>query len=218
MLGYRPDEFPGRAVFEALGRGQDVSEEHVFAYAALRPAERRDDGWWLAGRPDPLADAAEAERLVTTCNLVTVDGLEFRLEHVWRGEAVLRVSGGADERVTDTDAFFRDRHPVLRPLPLVPEAERTARAAEAWTRETMRRLEGERFNVITLKWWGRPRRVPTFAERHGLTGCFIADSAFLRGLGLAVGLEAIPAAETDDPVGDMRKRIALVEERLAGGD
>src|ERR671911_1314678 len=62
MLGYRPDEFPGRAVFEALGRGQEVSAEHVFAYAALRPAERRADGWWLTGRPDPDNDAAEAER------------------------------------------------------------------------------------------------------------------------------------------------------------
>src|SRR6266576_2228316 len=41
LLGYRPDEFPGRAVFEALGRGQEVSDEHVFAYAALRPAARR---------------------------------------------------------------------------------------------------------------------------------------------------------------------------------
>ena len=56
MLGYRPDEFPGRAVFEALGRGQEVSDEHVFAYAALRPAERREDGWWLTGRPDPGRD------------------------------------------------------------------------------------------------------------------------------------------------------------------
>src|SRR2546423_11396797 len=67
MLGYRPDEFPGRAVFEALGRGQDVSAQHVFAYAALRPAERRDDGWWLTGRPDPDRDAEEAERLVAEC-------------------------------------------------------------------------------------------------------------------------------------------------------
>ena len=25
LLGYREDEFPGRAVFEALGRGQEVS-------------------------------------------------------------------------------------------------------------------------------------------------------------------------------------------------
>ena len=133
MLGYRPDEFPGRAVFEALGRGQDVDAEHVFAYAALRPAERRDDGWWLTGRPDPDRDAEEAERLVARCDGIEIDGLTFSLAHVWRGEAVLRVSGGADERVTDTDAFFRDRHPVLRPQALVPEAERTARAAEAWS-------------------------------------------------------------------------------------
>src|SRR6186997_3582125 len=63
LLGYRPDEFPGRAVFEALGRGQEVSDEHVFAYAALRPAERRDDGWWLTGRPDPKRDAADAKAL-----------------------------------------------------------------------------------------------------------------------------------------------------------
>src|SRR5205823_4252925 len=83
-----------------------------------------------------------------------------------------------DERVTDSDAFFRDRHPVLRPQPLVAEAEPTARAAEEWSRAVMRRLEGERFNVITLKWWGRPRDIPTFEQRHGLRGTFVADSAF----------------------------------------
>src|SRR3989441_9281029 len=157
LLGYRPDEFPGRAVFEALGRGQQVSPEHVFAYAALRPAEGREDGWWLTGRPDPERDAEEAERLVQRCDGIEGDGLVFSLQHVWRGEAVLRISGGADERVTDTDAFFRAWYPLLRPLSAAPEAERTARACEEWTREVMRRLEGERFNVITLKWFGRPR-------------------------------------------------------------
>src|SRR5436190_1528863 len=218
LLGYRPDEFPGRAVFEALGRGQEVSSEHVFAYAALRPAERRDDGWWLTGRPDPERDAEAAERLVERCSGIELDGLRFSLEHVWRGEAVLRISGGADERVTDTDAFFRDRHPVLRPQALVPEADRTARAAEEWSREVMRRLEGDRFNVITLKWWGRPRNVPTFEQRHGLRGTFVASSAFLRGLGRAVGLEARDEPETDDPAGDLRGRIAIARERLVAGD
>jgi 2,3-bisphosphoglycerate-independent phosphoglycerate mutase len=218
LLGYRPDEFPGRAVFEALGRGQDVSAEHVFAYAALRPAERRDDGWWLTGRPHPAEDAAEAERLVAACDRIEIDGLTFSLEHVWRGESVLRISGGADERVTDTDAFFRTRHPLLRPQALVPDAERTARAAEAWTREVMHRLEVERFNVITLKWWGRPRAVPTFEQRHGLRGTFAAESAFLRGLARAMGLDAVEAVETDDPADDLRRRVALARERLEAGD
>jgi 2,3-bisphosphoglycerate-independent phosphoglycerate mutase len=208
MLGYRPDEFPGRAVFEALGRGQEVNDEHVFAYAALRPADRREDGWWLTGRPDPDRDADEAARLVARCDGIEIDGLTFSLEHVWRGESVLRISGGADDRVTDTDAFFRDRHPVLRPRPLVPEAERTARACEEWSREVLRRLEGERFNVMTLKWFGRPRRLPSFRERHGVTGSFAAESAFLRGLGRCLGLE--PAAAKLD--------VGLVGERLGAGD
>ena len=218
MLGYRPDEFPGRAVFEALGRGLELVEGDVYAYAALRPAELRDGGWWLTGRPHPERDAEAAAALVARCDGIEVDGLRFSLEHVWRGEAVLRVSGGADDRVSDTDAFFRDRHPVLRPQPLVPEAERTARAAEAWTRETMRRLEGERFNVVTLKWWGRPRPVPTFLQRHGVEGTFGAESAFLRGLGIAVGLDPLALPETDDAPGDLRRRVAVVEERLDAGE
>jgi 2,3-bisphosphoglycerate-independent phosphoglycerate mutase len=218
MLGYRLDEFPGRAVFEALGRGQEVSAEHVFAYAALRPVERRDGGWWLTGRPDPERDADEAARLIESCDGIQIDGLTFSLTHVWRGEAVLRIHGGADERVTDTDAFFRDRHPVLRPQPLVPEAERTARAAEQWSREVMRRLAGKRFNVITLKWWGRARDVPTFEQRHGLHGTFVASSAFLRGLARAVGLDAREEGETDDAAADVRGRVGIARERLDAGD
>ena len=78
----------------------------------------------------------------------------------------------------------------------------------------MRRLEGERFNVITLKWWGRPRDVPTFEQRHGLRGTFVASSAFLRGLARAVGLAAREEAETDDAAADLRGRVALARERL----
>lgn len=230
MLGYRPDEFPGRAVFEALGRGQAVGEDEVLAYAALRPAERRPDGLWLTGRPQPGEDEDDARALVEACDGLQVDGLTFSLAHVWRGEAVLRVAGGADERVTDTDAFFRDRHPVLRPQPIVPEAERTARAVERWTRSTIELLATHRvntargvrgapaLNVITLKWWGRRRRVPTFLERHGLDGTLVAEPAFLRGLATAVGLRPIEAAETDDALGDLMARIALAESRLDGGD
>jgi 2,3-bisphosphoglycerate-independent phosphoglycerate mutase len=209
MLGYRPDEFPGRAVFEALGRGQEVSSDDVFAYAALRPAERRDDGWWLTGRPDPERDAEEAQRLVEACDGMTIDGLTFSLTHVWRGEAVLRISGGANERVTDSDSFFRAWYPVLRPQPLVPEARRTARACEEWTHEVIRRLEGERYNIITLKWFGRPKEVPSFLERHGVGGTFAAESAFLRGLGRCLGLTAV-----ENPY----VNVALARERLDAGD
>lgn len=243
MLGYLPDEFPGRAVLEAVGRGQAVSADDVFAYAALRPAERRADGHlWLTGRPDPERDADDARVLVEACARIDVDSFSFRLDEVWRGEAILRVrtagtSGAAsgttpaaDDRITDTDAFFRDRHPVLRPQACHPAAAPTAAAAEAWTRRTCellaahpvnarRRATGlPELNVITLKWWGRPRPVPSFAERHGLRGSFGASSAFLRGLAATIGLAATDLSETGDLAVDLGARVAFVEQRLAAGD
>ena len=230
MLGYRPDEFPGRAVFEALGHDQEVNAGYAFAFAALRPAERREDGLWLTGRPRYGEDEEDAAALIDACAHLELDGLTFSLEHVRRGEAILRVPDPADERVTDSDAFFRDRYPVLRPQALVPEAEQTARAAAEWTRRTHQILEDHpvnsaradrglpRLNVITLKWWGRPKHVPSFAERHGLHGTFIAESAFLRGLATTVGLETIAAPETPDSPADLRGRLTLANERLDAGD
>jgi 2,3-bisphosphoglycerate-independent phosphoglycerate mutase len=234
ILGYRPDEFPGRAVFEAFGRGLEVSPDDVYAYAALRPAERRADGTlWLTGRPEKGAprDLEDAEALVAACSDSRVDGLGFSLTHVWRGEAVLRIAGEADERITDTDAFFKDWYPMLVPHAAAPAAERTARACEAWTRQVIERLAAHPvnrarlddglppLNVITLKWYGRLRAgVPSFVERHGVHGTFIGESAFLRGLALSVGLEEIAAPETDEPAADLRRRLALVEERLDVGD
>jgi 2,3-bisphosphoglycerate-independent phosphoglycerate mutase len=218
MLGYLPEEFPNRAVLEALGAEQEVDPDDVLAFAALRPAELRDGELWLTGRPSYGDDEEEAAALVERCGDIEVDGLRFRLTHLRRGEAVLRVSGGANERITDSDAFFKDWYPVLRPQAAHPDAERTARAAERWTREVLDRLEGERFNVITLKWWGRARSAPTFLERHGVTGTFVADSRFMHGLARAVGLEPVHAPESNDPGADLRHRLDLVRERLEAGD
>ena len=230
LLGYTSDEFPGRAVFEALGAGQETDEADVFAFAALRPAEQREDGLWLTGRPRYGDDEKQAAELIDACDGREVDGLRFDLAHLRRGEAVLRIRGGADDRVTDTDAFFRDRHPVLRPLPLVPEAERTARVAEQWTRDVIALLADHpvnrarvadglpALNVVTLKWWGRPRPAPTFPQRHGLHGSFIVGSRFLQGLARAVGLEPLDSPETDDGPADLRTRVGLIAERLEAGD
>jgi 2,3-bisphosphoglycerate-independent phosphoglycerate mutase len=231
MLGYTPDEFPGRAVFEALGDGQAVDHGQVFAFAALRPADRRRDGLWLTGRPRRSGeDEDDAVTLIDACAELEIDGFRFGLTHLRRGESLLKVFPGADDRVTDTDAFFRDRHPVLRPQAQVPEAERTARAAEAWTRQTLeilaahpvneRRVEEglPALNVITLKWWGRPRAAPTFSQRHGLNGSFLGDSRFLLGLARAVGLEPCYVQETNDAAADLRARIELARQRLAEGE
>jgi 2,3-bisphosphoglycerate-independent phosphoglycerate mutase len=135
------------------------------------------------------------------------------------GEGILRVAGGGDDAITDSDPFFRDRQPVMRPLPLAPEAATTARAAEAWSRAAVGPAPGGRsLTAVTLKWWGRLREVPAFRDRHGLDGVVIGASPFLAGLARTLGMGYEHAPEHDaDPAAALRDRIGRARRALDGG-
>ena len=228
ILGYRADEFPGRAVFEALGHGQHVDGGDVLAYAALRPARRRDGALWLTGRPSE-GDEPDARVLTAAVERIETGALTFSLAYIRRGESILRVSGGGHDAVTDSDAFFRDRQPVLRPSAVMPEAEATARAARAWSRIVVRTLDAHPvnaarasraappLNVVTLKWWGRMREAPSLLDRHGLEGAIVGASPFLAGLATVLGLRFVACEEGGDPAGDLERRLDLAARLLADG-
>jgi 2,3-bisphosphoglycerate-independent phosphoglycerate mutase len=215
-------------VLEARGRGLEPRPDCVYAHAALRPAEMRGDAMWLVGRP-VANDEDDARTLVAAVAELERWGLTFALTYLSRGESILAVAGGADDRVTDTDAFFRDREPVLDPIALDPAAARTAVAVRAWTRDVatvlrahpvnVRRAQEGRvpLNVITLKWWGRRTRTPPFAERAGLSGAILGASPFLAGLAGTLGLAFEEHGETDDPAADLERRLVRVAALLREG-
>ena len=221
ILGYPAAESPGRAVMEALGHGQEVVEEEVLAFAALRYAERRDGVLWATGRPE-ASDPDAAAALVASAPPARIEGLELEVSPLGPparpGEGILRVSGDAHDAVTDSDPFFRDRQPVMRPAPLEPRAAATARAAEEWTRATVRPAgDGRELSVVTLKWWGRRRPAPAFHARHGLDGVVIGASPFLAGLARTVGLGYEAAPEHEDPAHAMRDRLDRARTALDAG-
>lgn len=231
LLGGAPAELPGRAVLEALGRGLPVAEDEVVAHAALRAAERRDGALWVTGRAGP-EDEADAAALLDALAPWSGDGLGFRLTGIGRGEAILRVTGGAREGVTDSDPFFRDRYPVLRPQALAPEAERTARAAAAWSRGAIDRLARHPVNAararqgraplacVTLKWWGRRRPVASLRARHGLRGAIVGGSPFLAGLAAVLGLryaDTGPGPGAPEPGADLAHGLDLTRALLDEG-
>ena len=228
MLGYLDDEFPGRAVLEALGGGQKVEPDDVLAYAALRPARRRDGALWITGRVR-AGEERDARELLAAVQSVEIDDLSFSLAHLGRGEGVLRISGGAHDAVTDSDPFFRDRLPVLRPTAVAPAAEATAKAAEAWAQRTVSLLGNHPLNrareergedalaVVTLKWWGSLRPRPTFLERHGVHGAIVGASRFLAGLATALGLSFRACPEHPEPAIGLERRLAIAGQALADG-
>lgn len=234
MLGYPPAESPGRAVFEARGHGIEPGAGDVLAYASLRSTEARDGALWATGRAGP-GDRDDAAALLAAASGVQLDlGAEVPLDLVplraGAGEGVLVASGpGAHDGVTDSDPFLRDRHPVMRPQPLVPEAAGTAMAAEAWSRAVHRALASHPVNrrrsdagrpaldCVTLKWWGRPRPAPAFRARHGLNAVMIAGSPFLAGLAATIGMRFVPCPEGADARAAMEARLDLARAALDGG-
>lgn len=231
ILGGHPHEFPGRAVFEALGRGQRVASADVLGYAALRPTEIRDGAVWVTGRTSE-GDSDDALTLLAAVTHRVVDGLDFELTPIGAGEAILRVRGGASDQVTDSDPFFPERHPVLRPTAL-PDADTaaavTAAAATDWTRGVAADLRAHQVNadrrtsgraalgVVTTKWWGRLRPVPAFRARHGLDAAMVAASPFLGGLASVLGMDFVSIADSADPGADFGRRIDATADLLAAG-
>lgn len=221
MLGYAAAESPGRAVMEALGHGQEVIAEEVLAFAALRYAERRDGALWATARPE-ASDAAAADDLAASGAPTSIEGLDLEVRPLGPparpGEGILRVRGGGHDAVTDSDPFLSDRQPVMRPAPLVPQAGTTARAAEQWTRATVRPArDGRALSVVTLKWWGRLRPAPGFGDRHGLDGVIVGASPFLAGLAQSLGMRFVNAPEDDDPAVALRERMEHARRALDDG-
>ena len=228
MLGYEDDEFPGRAVFEARGWVRKVDDRAVYAFAALRPAVMRDDALWVTGRPS-YDEHSACELMLGSVARHEIDGLTFSLSHLRRGEAILRIDGGASPEVSDTDPFFSDRDPVMQPRSRAAGAGPTARATEAWTRWVHATLQDhvvnrtrvrqglDPFVIVTLKWWGRSRPAWRFPERHGLEGALLAESPFLAGLAKTVGLEPVTMPESDDAGADLAERLERAATLLGEG-
>src|SRR5712691_5961547 len=118
MFGYRPDEFPGRAVFEALGRGQDVNAEHesledgatgelVGPVAEHRPV--RD----LAG-----GRASGADRVQHSTRARSAEAVELRrlrsFEPAAAAERLVRTVGKPVQQ-EDDDRVHSDRDALQRP-------------------------------------------------------------------------------------------------------
>ncbi|MDQ3733583.1 MAG: phosphoglycerate mutase, partial [Actinomycetota bacterium] len=158
-----------------------------------------------------------------------VGNLAIDLIEVSRGEAILRISGGANDAVTDSDPFFPDVHPVLRPTALTQAAAATADAVTTWTQDIARELGVHPvntarisrgllpLNVLTVKWWGRLRPVPSFGARHGLDAALIAASPFLAGLAHVLGMRFVHIPDRADPGAAYGERIEAAARLLHDG-
>ena len=229
ILGFQGLPFPGRAVLEALGWGLEVEDADPRLYVALRTSDERDGRIWISGRAGP-GDEADAHSLLA--GLPAPHG--FELSWIRLGEAILRLRGAGPEAasISDSDPFFEDRQPWLRPRPHAGAGPPAAAAADqlaAYLRRSRVDLARHPLNVarrrrglpaldtLTTKWAGARLPLPSFAERVGMRGGMVTSSALYRGFARLFGMEAAEPSAEAEPGRDIAARLRLAGRLMEEG-
>jgi 2,3-bisphosphoglycerate-independent phosphoglycerate mutase len=131
--------------------------------------------------------------------------------------------------VSDSDPFFEQLHPWLRPLASAPEAEPLAAdlrsfllqaravltACEANAARLRRGLPA--LDLLTTKWAGVRRPLPSFAEVAGVPGGAVISSGLYRGFARLLGLTRRELPPGNDLTREMIDRVAAGIELLGEG-
>jgi 2,3-bisphosphoglycerate-independent phosphoglycerate mutase len=219
LFGFSEIAFPGRTRLEALGRGLVPESASLLLFGALRPSSTDDDGRiWITGRV--RRDEPEVARaLLAKVSNYETPTHRFVLTVFDRGECILTVTAfppHSVETVTDTDPFFEHIHPMMQPLPLRSSdfatvgSGTTASALADYLRWVRAVLSDDVVNrervsnglpaldTLTTKWASVIGPVPSFRDVAGVRGAMVPTSAFYRGLGRLLGMDAVEATGGTD--------------------
>lgn len=196
MFGYDPIQYQvGRGALSAVGIEFPIRPDDVAARLNFCTVDR--DGKLVdrrAGRIPTELGARLAEKLQQE---VKLDGVEvfFRPEMDYRGVVILR-GPDLDDRLTDSDPQVVGV-PPLAVKALAPEAERTAKLANALLDQAREVLADEQpANMILMRGFARPPHLPSLKDQYQLDGAAIAIYPMYRGLAALAGMTLLPTGKT----------------------
>lgn len=241
LFGYPLDRFPGRAAFEAAGRGVAIGPGEVallasFATATVLPDGRirRESLLWEAG---DASDVADCRALTAAIGAYRSGSLRFDPRDCGRCEAILTLSGSPSRFVSDTDPYH-DGAIVPAAQPLVEagpdtldraNARRTARALNDYLVWVHRRLADHPLNAarrargrpaidcLLTKWAAVRPDVPAFVDQAGLRGASIESYPLYVGIARILGLTSVAPTPHADVTSDLREKLRLADDLFRQG-
>lgn len=236
LFGYPPEQFPGRAAFEAIGRGFDIPSDGVVLLASFATTTivngkvRRETILWEEKRPQ---DEDDCEKLCTAIAEYDNQGVGFTLQSCGRCEAILTLSGNPSRYISDVDPFYNGAF-VAQALPLAEDvdqenAQRTATALNRylhWVRRCLvdhpvnarRQQEGlPPINFLFTKWSGVRPHVPPFLEQNGMRAASVEHYPLYVGIARVCGMTSVATPQQPDISADLRDKLRVAEELFHQG-
>jgi len=222
MFGYRPEEFPGRGLLEALGAGLEIASDEIALLAHFVHAEERDQGLVLTA-DRPAATTAELEVLIESIARHDCDGITCRYLPTKGPDGIVTLRGAVSPRITDSDPLVAGES-LLAVVPwreagADPAARQTARALTSYLGWCYRTLSAQPVNLarrsrglaplngLVTQRPGHWLSVEPFAERWGLKGLSIASGLVYWGLARFLGLDVRQVKDSGEVGRDLAERL-----------
>jgi 2,3-bisphosphoglycerate-independent phosphoglycerate mutase len=239
LFGYPASEYPGRAVFEALGEGMTLTGDEVVFRGLFSTVERRADGSLLVVERRTEVPDEECAEMTAAITPFEHDGLhiEFTYDSQHQGIVTLTSAHGQgaapSEHVTDSDPYVPGRTVTkVEPLLSAPkphDARDTAAALNAWLARVHRTLDAHPVNArrrergaapgnfLLVKWSARWRPLPDFHALSGFRGASVSSGVTYKGIAAALGLDWYGVEYLPDWTADLRMRIGVAAQAIAEG-
>ncbi|SCZ76219.1 alkaline phosphatase family protein [Acidaminobacter hydrogenoformans] len=224
LFGYEPEEYPGRAVIDAIGENLSLAAEDIIlrtswatvAHESGRLEEKTIGSFVIRERFTPGIGIKEAQTLARALPK-EFGGVraEWYFSHDSHGFLILRnCIQRFDPQVSDTDPFYEGQR-VMACTPFETTGEK-AQALAKWINqyllETYRRLSEHPLNkerqaagalpgnFLLTKWAGRLGLPEAFHLRNGMRGAVVGSSKLLKGVAASLQMDYYECGDYEEAI------------------
>ncbi len=230
LMGYGPDQFPGRGYLEALGFGLDLEPGDVALLAHLAML-RPEGGRLVLQERKPKLDEGLAEELFDAVGDYKGSQGMASLKRTKGSSGVLILRGaGLSRFITDSDPLITGQ-PLLKPLPWAGQEEdltarRTASLLTSYLIHAHQTLAQHPLNLaradqglgpvngVVTQRAGQATNLEPVSLRWGLKVLSLSSAPIYRGVFRALGAAAELLPENEDPGRELATKLDAALERL----
>jgi 2,3-bisphosphoglycerate-independent phosphoglycerate mutase len=236
LFGYPPEKFPGRAAFEAFGRGFAIPPETVVMLASFASTTlvdgllRRDIILWEEKK---YHDEVDCEELSKEIAAYETGGIHFSLQSCGHCEAILILSGHPSRYVSDVDPFYNGAF-VAKALPLDEDSDQTnaLRTSTAlnnylkWAHGVLHNHQKNKqrhrvnllpINFLLTKWAAVRPEVAPFLDQNGLRAASVENSPLYVGIAHVCGMTSVTVPYHTDITADFRAKLRTADSLFRQG-
>ena len=229
IFGCDLEEFPGRGIIEAIGKGIPVENNEVALLCHICCVENRNNSLFLTwGRPEISQE--ESHMLMNAIQSFEANKVKFRLMPSRGIDGFLILSGAVSEYITDSDPIYEGKQ-VIEIMPLMgkkisPAARKTASAMNQyliWCYQTLsdHLVNKQRasnnlspVNCLVTQRPGKRKQLMPFKEKWGLRGLSISSGAIYWGLCSELGMDVTKVKDTGNVEEDLKHRLHLAKDAV----